>query len=626
MQTPQIKQLEEQLSELDSSLHNTTAHVDILLDLAWETGLNNIPRATELTQQGRALSEKLNYEKGLAFSLRNEGYLQSVGKTDLKEGINTLEEALARVRDLNNERKAEADVIDAMGYAFHQLGSYDRALESYLSALEINREIKNTRGEAWGMHNLAAIYRVNKDAARAIEHDLKALTLFRKIDYSVGESLILFTLGQSFRKIGDHDKALQCYLESETLFAELDLAIGLSRTQTAIAELYSEMSDAAQAKTYYQKANKNNDRLENKDAIGSTLISQGDFFLSHSEPQKAINYFNNALIVMEGTDAKPTLRRIHEGLYKCYKKLEDANLALSHLEKLQELKEQIYSEESQTRLEKMQIQMDLEKAEKETEIHRLRYIELAEMQASLIQSEKLALLGNLVAGIAHEVNNPIGVINSITDVSNRAINRIEQEVETILSTETTQPTKKLERTIDILKRNNTATLEAGSRIIDLVGRLKNFVRLDEADLQRIDIHSCLNDTIELLKTQMPEHITIETQYAEIPKLQGYPSQLNQVFMTLLTNAIDAIEDSGSVTISTRVEKEHCIILLADSGKGIPQDKLDTLFDIGFGNNNHTVRMSVGLANVKNVVEKHQGNISVSSVLGEGTTFRIELPL
>lgn len=625
MKNPIIEKLEKQLKKLPEKEKNTELEVDILLELAWEVSLNDIERAFSMTEQGQAIAEKLEYEKGIAFALRNIGYLQSIGKTNLQEGLATLEEALKRVRALESEREAEAAILDTIGFAYHQLGSYDRALENYLISLDINREIQNVRGEAWGLHNLARIYKVNGDISRSIENDLKSLTLFREIKYATGISLILYTLGESFRSIGDIKKALQSHLESEELFASENMAFGLSRAQTAIAELYSEMGDDEKALKYFQKAEKNNEVVPSKDVKSATLISLGLFYLKRDQLTKAEHFFHESMKLMEDTDAKPVLKRIHDGLYQVYKKQGKPELALENLESLMTLNEQIQREESQTRLEKMQIQMELERAEKEAEIHRLRYIELAEMQASLIQSEKLALLGNLVAGIAHEVNNPIGVINSITDVSNRAIQKIHQEIEQFSSKEKPPQTDKLEKTIGILRRNNEATLEAGNRIVDLVGRLKNFVRLDEADLQLIDIHTCLDDTLALLCTQKPDRIMLETKYSDIPKIRCYPSQLNQVFMTLLTNAMDAIEGDGKITVSSNVEDGNCLVVIEDTGKGIPEEKLSSLFEIGFGSKDQAVRMSVGLANVQNVVQKHDGTIAVESTIDVGTTFHIRLP-
>ena len=251
MKNPLIEKLEEQLEKLPEKAKGTEHEVDILLELAWEISLNDIDRAFSITEQGRALAEKLEYEKGIAFALRNIGYLQSIGQTNLQEGLATLEDALKRVRALENEREAEAAIIDTIGFAYHQLGSYDRALENYLVSLNINQDIHNVRGEAWGLHNLARIYKVNGDISRSIENDLKSLNLFREINYVTGISLILYTLGESFRSIGDMKKALQSHIESEQLFASEDMAFGLSRAQTAIAELYSEMGEEDKALEYF---------------------------------------------------------------------------------------------------------------------------------------------------------------------------------------------------------------------------------------------------------------------------------------------------------------------------------------------------------------------------------------
>jgi signal transduction histidine kinase len=167
---------------------------------------------------------------------------------------------------------------------------------------------------------------------------------------------------------------------------------------------------------------------------------------------------------------------------------------------------------------------------------------------------------------------------------------------------------------------------AGKKIADLINNLKNFASLDQAMKQRIDIRPGIENTIALLKPQFSERIKIIKKLGSIPAIECYPQELNQVFMTLLLNASEAVSSKGSITIETERGNGFITIKLSDTGKGIAENQLNKIFEIGFSEKNKSMRMHVGLANCFNIIQKHNGEISVQSKLGRGTTFLITLPL
>ena len=240
--------------------------------------------------------------------------------------------------------------------------------------------------------------------------------------------------------------------------------------------------------------------------------------------------------------------------------------------------------------------------------------ELRSTQTKLVQSEKMAALGSLTAGIAHEMNSPVGVLKSTLDVLIRCVNKIRH---------TPLPDS---RPVDLLEENSQVALAASDRIIGIVEGLKNFARLDEAEFQNVDIHTGIESTLSLIQHLIRDGIKVVKEYGDVPKIYCYASELNQVFMTILTNAIQAIETEGEITIETASDNQHVRIEIADTGKGIPTEELKTLFDVGFVKKESRIRMAMGLSSANDIVQKHNGEIQVESQLGTGTKFTVLLPV
>lgn len=249
---------------------------------------------------------------------------------------------------------------------------------------------------------------------------------------------------------------------------------------------------------------------------------------------------------------------------------------------------------------------------------------LREAQTQLVQSEKMAALGNLVAGIAHEVNNPIAAVNSASDSSVRCIEKIktilhEKNADAVLSD------PKFKSALQILEDNNRLNATASERIVKIVASLKNFARLDEADFQKVDVHEGLESTLTLVHHELKNRIRVVRNFGNLPKVECFPNQLNQVFMNLIVNAAQAIRGEGSITITTSSEGGHITIRIADTGTGIPPENMQKIFDPGFTTKQQGIGSGLGLSISYNIVQKHQGKIKVRSEPGDGSEFTIVLP-
>lgn len=258
------------------------------------------------------------------------------------------------------------------------------------------------------------------------------------------------------------------------------------------------------------------------------------------------------------------------------------------------------------------------------------------IQEQLVHSEKMASLGQLVAGIAHEINNPVNFISSnITPLKNyindikALINLYDHTCE--LHEQARQKVEEFKQEADFafLIEDLDDLLEdietGANRIKRIVQDLRNFSRLDEAELKVIDIHDSLDTTLNLLGHLYEKRITVHKNYGTIPPLECYAGQLNQVFMNILANAAQACGTKGNVWISTRSESGQAVISIRDDGKGIPEEILPKIFDPFFTTKDVGEGTGLGLSISYGIIEKHHGEIRVTSQEGQGTQFTIRIP-
>jgi AhpD family alkylhydroperoxidase len=207
--------------------------------------------------------------------------------------------------------------------------------------------------------------------------------------------------------------------------------------------------------------------------------------------------------------------------------------------------------------------------------------ELERTQAQLVQSEKMAALGKLVAGVVHEINTPIGAINSATDTFNRSIAHIVEAIANGSSLDSVRNNRQFQNSVKALQDGRPVTEAASERITRIVSSLKSFAHLDEATFQKTDLHEGLEHTLTLFEHEIKDRIHVAKEYGDIPKVTCNPSEVNQVFMNLLTNAAEAIRDKGTVTVRTFQKDGSVYVQVTDTGAGISPRRREKLFDPGF---------------------------------------------
>jgi len=247
--------------------------------------------------------------------------------------------------------------------------------------------------------------------------------------------------------------------------------------------------------------------------------------------------------------------------------------------------------------------------------------ELQETQLQLIQSEKMAALGQLVAGVAHELNTPMGAIHSNTQSSTKALDRLMDALGNggdRLSDH--------EATLAKLREMNVVNDTATRRMIEIVSNLRKFARLDESEWKQADLREGLEETLALVEHQTRGRIQIVRSYGDVPLVGCYPGQLNQVFMNLLANAIQAIEGEGRIDVECSREGDSVVVRVRDDGHGIREDAISRVFDPGYTTKGVGVGTGLGLSIAYRIASNHGGSLRVKSEEGKGSEFTLSIPI
>jgi two-component system, NtrC family, sensor kinase len=283
-----------------------------------------------------------------------------------------------------------------------------------------------------------------------------------------------------------------------------------------------------------------------------------------------------------------------------------------------------------------------------------RIIQLEEnyraMHAQLLQSDKMASIGQLAAGVAHEINNPTGFINSNLSTLQgygKDIFPLFVEYKKLLedlklpNKETTprrSSDKRIERILEMEKDIDidfllddipkliSECIEGTKRIKQIVLDLKDFAHPGESELKDSDLNKNLESTLNVVWNEIKYKAVVKKDYGDLPLVRCYPQQLNQVFMNILVNAAQSIKKEGVIKIITRVENEYVKITISDTGCGIPPENIPKVFNPFFTTKEVGKGTGLGLNVAYNIVKKHNGSIDVKSKLGEGTSFVISIPV
>lgn len=267
------------------------------------------------------------------------------------------------------------------------------------------------------------------------------------------------------------------------------------------------------------------------------------------------------------------------------------------------------------------------------------YSDLKDTQAKVVQQEKMASIGQLAAGVAHEINNPMGFISSNLGTLGKYIERLNDFILALLEGLETLPSNdaaaalrdkrkalKVDYILEDGKELIKESLDGAERVRTIVKNLKSFSRVDEAECKDADINECITSTINIVWNELKYKVKLIKELGEIPLIKCHPQQLNQVFMNLLVNAGQAIEKQGEITVRTWHESGSIYASISDNGCGMAPEVINRIFEPFYTTKEVGKGTGLGLSITYDIIKKHNGEITVESETGKGTTFKVRIPI
>ena len=526
---------------------------------------------------------------------------------------------------------AESYSLNQIGLIYFETGDMDNALDYFHQSLHFRQQAGDKWGEAGCLDNIGVIHFRLQDNSKALDFCGQALSITQGISDKKGEANSLFHLGNIYEQVNDFDKAIDSY--NKSLFIRRSIADKKGETEILL------------------------------ELAGLNLKRKRD---AHA-PQEIFELLNEALRLGEEIKAMDLLAKIHAGLYeacKYYKRYEEA---FGHIEKHIRLAKEVHSDTVNQRIQNQDISYKAEKSKKEAEIYRLRNVELAGLyeeserqkeeigkqkqqveqallnlksaQAQLIQSEKMASLGELTAGIAHEIQNPLNFVNNFSEVSNELISEMVDEIDKGNSDEV----KAIARNV---QQNLEKILHHGKRADGIVKGMLQHSRSSSGVKEPTDINALADEYLRLayhgLRAKDKSfNASLKTEYDEtIGTINIIPQDIGRVILNLITNAFYAVDEKKkgqpagyepAVTVSTKKLNTSSglagvMIIVKDNGNGVPQQVIDKIFQPFFTTKPTGQGTGLGLSLSYDIVKAHGGELKVETKEGEGTSFILELPV
>lgn len=567
--------------------------------------------AEQFANQSLSIFESLEDAKGIAYATRNLGIVQ-LRKGDHELSFKYLAES-AKVSRAAQDKYSEADALGYMGYIYNQIGDYQHALETYQKLLAYSLELKDEHKESNAYNALALLHENMRDFDKAEEYVQKGIALHQVLNDKRGLMIGYNLAGRV--KLGRNELAAA---EKSLLYAQ-------------------KLSEAL------------NDRFTNS----FNLLDLGKVYHRQGKFDKALAYLNEALGLAGQLASKEIQFQTYEEIALLYQKKGDYKQAFHFFKKFHELAETVKSAEIKGRIKIQQATHQRQLAEKEAEVQRIRNTELKKAlqalkntQTQLVQAEKMASLGQLTAGIAHEINNPINFVSANikplkTDIS-ELLELLNEYIQTVANYQLVEQFETAEALKDEYDYEFLVAeihellrgIEEGAwRTSEIVRGLRNFSRMDEGSLKLADVNQGIESALLILGNKLKHQVEVVKELGNLPQIICYPGKLNQVFMNVLNNAIDATADMGTqegrkgiIHIKSFFKKNAIIVSIKDNGRGMSAEVQRRIFEPFYTTKAVGKGTGLGLSISYGIIHDHRGNIEVKSEVGAGTEFLICLPV
>ncbi len=554
------------------------------------------------------------------FVLRLAG-MALAGNRHISEALEMLEESRVGAEQ-NGLLSQLARTLSAIGAAYVDDNRAKEGLTELLAALPLYErlEIRDWYVAQTNLH-IAILQDQHGDVSNAIGYAQRAMEIFLDVGDHEEAARSENVLGTLFERGGDPDRAYATYVSANDRFRSVESRHRVSTLPLANAAfILSQQGNTTEAIALLQEA------LDRATSINSAIgMAQANAYIgmvydTAAEPlqnaERARHHLETGLRIAYAAGTDPT--RLLDALSRHHERHYQFEEALAYTRKLHAHKDAARDETMQRRIAQLDARRRIEEAYKLAEIEHLRNVELKAAQAKLVESEKMASLGQLTAGIAHEINNPVTFIASSIAPLRRDLAEYEQ------CGGTGPQADELREEIRALLDG----IESGAkRTAEIVRSLRTFSRLDEGAIKPADLIAGIESTLTILASRIRGRIRLERYFDPIPNIECRPGQINQVLMNIISNAIDAVDTVADpcITIATRLLGSNTVqIEIADNGSGIPPSILGRLFEPFFTTKDVGKGTGLGLSISYGIIEQHSGRIDVAN--RGGAVFTITLPI
>lgn len=684
-------------------LGDDSVKVTHYLDLGLEFLSSDIKSAIFYFDEAIQLGQKIDYKNGLAkaFNAKGRAYAQ---QGQFQEAIINFQEALKNFREIN-DKTGEANILSNLGSIYYMLGNSSKALELHFESLKISEELDNKLRIGTSFNNIGTVYLKNRRTINeALTFFKKSLIVFQGIDQKQGIATASMNIGEVYFIESKYDSAI--YFHQMALELS-DGTIDATFPLTQLGEINAALGNFQNAYSFHRRALEISEKLDAKFELTQSLIGLAKTQRKQKDFEGAINTLERAKLLAIDIDAKNELLDIYLNLAETQALVGNFKAAYENEINTKSVKEEIAKSSTEQMIQQLQFEFELNKKEAEIEllqkdtelknaavfnqriiifaslgglfmfvvisislfrnnlskqkanhllqvqkeeIHAQRenvefaFDQLKSAQAQLIQSEKMASLGELTAGIAHEIKNPLNFVNNFSEVCAELIDEMKSEL--------AGGNQKIAIEIaDDIKTNLEKITLHGKRADAIVKGMLGHSKRGSGQKQETDINSLADEFLRMtfqsfLAKENDFQAELTTNFdPDLPKALVIPQDIGKVLLNLYSNAFYAVNEKKqkgevgfepTVSVSTKwaeypigvggSSEKRISITISDNGSGIPQNIVDKIFQPFFTTKPTGSGTGLGLSLSYDIVKAHGGELKVESKENEGTEFTIMLPI
>ncbi|MDX1420128.1 MAG: tetratricopeptide repeat protein [Rubricoccaceae bacterium] len=626
------------------------ARLDALLDLLTPYVTRAPEQQLALGEEALALAERHGdtRARARALSLVGRGHLLL---SEYDRALPHLTEAMVLL-----EREGDPEARRAKGMLaslHHTIGNYEEAMRLALDNLEDARREGEPEEVGWHLHGLSGAYFELGDTERALDYAMQALDRFTALGHPVGQARSHSSVGTVLSAQGRHDEAQGHHEVSLQLFQQAGDRLGESRALYDLGRAAHARGDIERALEVQQEALALRRHLNHPQSQSTSLLALGEALLAAGRTDEALATLHEALDIAEALRLRPRLFQVHRALSDAYDAAGDPERALHHYRRYHDVRGSVLDAQTAGRLQTMQVRHDVERARQEAEIERLRGVELREKneqlqrlldelrraQDRLVQSEKLASLGRVTSGIAHELKNPLNFVVNFAGLNAEIADDLRAAVRARRDDLPDDLAAELDDGLATFADNVARVLANARRADGILRSMLGHVRATEGERRRVSLHALLDQAIANVFGEHegdPATIVERTYDREVGEVEAAPGSLGRVFFNLLENARYAVccyaDASGGdyrprIEVRTRALPGLVQVRVVDNGPGVPEDHCTRLFEPFFTTKPPGEGTGLGLSLASDIVTQgHGGSLAVHSREGEGATFVVTLPV